>query len=73
MTTLEKLILESLQTQRRLPETIQKYLNETYYSLADLEDIEVFLQQLEADGKVRRYKLPSGQETDMWELVRDNV
>ena len=69
MTTLEKLILESLQGHRRLPETIQKYLHETYYSLADLEDIEVFLQQLEADGKVRRYKLPSGQVTDMWELA----
>ena len=73
MSTLEKLILESLQTQRRLPETIQKYLNETYYSLADLEDIEAFLQQLETNGKVRRYKLPSGQETDMWELVPDTV
>ncbi|MCT7986716.1 hypothetical protein NG796_25920 [Laspinema sp. A4] len=73
MTTLEKLILESLQTQRRLPQSIQKYLNQTYYSLADLEDIETTLQQLEADGKVRRYKLPSGQETDMWELVRDTV
>ena len=69
MTTLEKLILESLQTKRRLPQSIQKYLNETYYSLAELEDIEVFLQQLEADGKVRRYKLPSGQVTDMWELA----
>ena len=69
MNTLEKLVLESLQGHRRLPETIQKYLNETYYSLADLEDIETVLQQLEADGKVRRYKLPSGQVTDMWELA----
>ncbi|MCT7969847.1 hypothetical protein NG799_26380 [Laspinema sp. D1] len=69
MSTLEKLVLESLQTQRRLPQTIQKYLNETYYSLAELDDIEAALQQLEADGKVRRYKLPSGQVTDMWELV----
>ncbi len=69
MTTLEKLVLESLQGHRRLPETIQKYLNETYYSLADLEDIEATLQQLEINGKVRRYKLPSGQVTDMWELA----
>lgn len=73
MTTLEKLVLESLQVQRRLPQTIQKYIHETYYSLADLEDVETALQQLEANGKVKRYKLPSGQLTDMWELIQDAV
>jgi hypothetical protein len=69
MYTLETAVMESLKVHKRLPRTIQKYLNSTYSTFVELEAVETTLHQLEATGKVRRHRLKSGFVTDLWELI----
>ncbi|MCT7981539.1 hypothetical protein [Laspinema olomoucense] len=69
MVTLETAVMESLKVHKRLPRTIQKYLNQTYETSVELEAIETTLAQLEATGKVQRHRLKSGLITHLWELV----
>ena len=69
MTTLETAIVESLRVHRRLPRTIQKYLDSTYQTSISLEAIATTLKALESEGKVQRHRHPSGRLTHLWELT----
>jgi hypothetical protein len=60
-------IIESLAVHRRLPRTIQRYLEATYETSISLEAIVNCLETLEQDGRVQRYSHPSGRVTDLWE------